>query len=452
MTTTIALQIAAILALILANGVFAMSEIAMLSARKTRLQQMAEEGSAGAAEALALLDTPNRFLSTVQIGITLVGVLAGAISGATIGRELGDVLAQIPLLAPYSNAVGVGLVVIVITYLTLLLGELVPKRLALNNPTGIAAGIARPMRLLARLTAPVVRFLSASTEAVLTLLGSRQAEEPHVTEEEVRMLIEQGARVGVFETLEREITERLFRLDDIRLSLLMTPRPEIAWLNVNDSLEENYRRMADTGYSFFPVADGVLDNILGIVAVKDLWASRVSGKTGRLQSHLRQPLFVPENTIALHALELMRRAGTKRALVINEFGGLEGLVTLDDLMEAIVGTIQEPDEAPEPAIVERENRTWLVDARLPADDLKETFGLDTLPGEAESGFDTVGGFVMMTLGHIPREAESFELEDLRFEVVDMDGYRVDKILVTRLGPDGTGEAEVEGEGDDEAEE
>lgn len=436
MSTQVIWQSVGILVLILANGVFAMSEIAMLSANKNRLRQMAEDGSAGAKAALKLIEVPNRFLSTVQVGITLVGVLTGAISGATIGQVLADVLAGIPALAPYAEALGVGIVVVVITYLTLLLGELVPKRLGLNNPTAVSIAIARPMNLLSRLTSPIVRFLSLSTDGVLRLLNVPASPDADITVEDVEMLIEEGTHLGVFEAFEREITERLFDLADLPVSLLMSPRPDIVWLDVNDTPSVNWRKMTESRRSFYPIGDRSLDQMVGFVAAKDVLAAMMAGEDVNLQELASPPLFVPESTPALDALERLKQAGQKRAMVINEYGGIEGLVTIDDLIEAMVGYIEEADEPPEPEIVQRDDGTWLVDARLPADRLKELFRLDVLPGEQEASYETVGGFVMMMLGRVPEEADKFELDSLSFEVMDMDGRRVDKVLVRVHAPGG----------------
>lgn len=436
---SIAVQLLVILLLITANGVFAMAEIAVLSARRTRLRQMADEGNAGAQAALELLDSPNRFLSTVQIGITLVGVLAGAISGATIGQELGQVLGEIPLIAPYAEAIGIALVVATITYLTLLIGELVPKRLALNNAERVAAAVARPMRLLSRLAAPLVTLLSASTSAVVRLLGAGQAPSQTVSEDEVRMLIEEGARAGVFDTAEYDITERVFQLDDVHVSLLMTPRPDVIWLDINDPREQLWEEMARSERAQFPVGDGTLDNTLGVVSVKNVWANMQAGVDDPLRQALVEPLYVPENTQALRALEMFKQAGARSALVINEYGGIEGILTRNDLLEAIVGEIEETDDTPLPEATQREDGSWLVDARLSAVRLKEILDLDELPGEAEAGYETVGGLVMMALGQIPQATDSFRLGDLRFEVVDMDGRRVDKVLVEHALP-ASGEA------------
>lgn len=438
MSTEIVWQSIGILVLILANGVFAMSEIAMLSANKNRLKQMADDGSAGAKAALQLSESPTRFLSTVQVGITLVGVLTGAISGATIGQVLADALSDIPVLAPYAEALGVGIVVVVITYLTLLFGELVPKRLGLNNPTAVSVVIARPMNLLSKLASPIVRFLSLSTDTILKLLNVPASPDVDITVEDVEMLIEEGTHLGVFEAFEREIAGRVFDLADLPVSLLMTPRTDIVWLDVNDPPDVNLHKMAESRRSFYPVGDRSLDHMVGFVAAKDVLVAMTKGQEVKLDALASPPLFVPESTPALDAIERLKQAGQKRAMVINEYGGIEGLVTIDDLIEAMVGYIEEADEPPEPEIVQRDDGSWLIDARLPAERLKELFRLESLPGESEASYETVGGFVMMMLGRVPQEADRFEMDSLSFEVVDMDGRRVDKVVVKDLRPPSKG--------------
>lgn len=434
MLAAIAVEIATLLLLVLVNGAFAMTEIAMLSARRGRLRRMAAEGSTGAAKALDLLAEPNRFLSTVQVGITLVGIVAGAISGATIGRVIGDALASVSFLAPYADALGIAIVVAIITYLSLLIGELVPKRLALRNAEGIAAAMAPLMHVLSHVAAPLVRLLSLSTEFLIRLLGMGEPMAGGITEEDVRLMIEEGARAGVFEAAELDITRRVFRLDDIRVSLIMTPYTDLVWLDVEDPLVDNWRRIAASDHSYYPVCEGTLDRVLGIAAVKHIWANTLDGESDPLLAALREPLYVPENTPALRLLETFREVGRKRALVIDEFGSLAGIVTLNDLMEAIAGDIQEADEPPPPTITRREDGTWLVDARLPAGQLTETLGVE-MPGEERGEFETVGGFAMTRLGRIPQESDAFVEGNLRFEVVDMDGHRVDLLLVTPLDED-----------------
>jgi putative hemolysin len=427
---TILAEIIFLAVLILLNGVFSMSEIAVISSREARLRLRAEAGSAGARTALELAASPGRFLPTIQVGVTLVGILAGASSGAAIAAVLAESLRNVPLLAPYAGPLALGAVVVAITYLTLVFGELAPKRLALNNPEAVSTAIARPMYLLSRVGAPLVRLLSLSTDAVLALLRVRPPEGPAVTEEEIALLIKRGGQAGVLDAAEQDMAERIFGLDDIRISRLMTPRTEIAWLDVNDPPEQNWRKIIESERSTFPVCDGTLDRTLGVASVKRLWAQHVAGQPHDLRAALTDPVFVPESTRALSAFKQIKEAGGKLALVIDEFGGVEGMVTLNDMLEAIVGDIQEEDEEPAPQAVQRADGSWLVDGRLPASDLKDLFGLAALPGEESSGFDTVGGFVMMRLERVPRETDWFELGSLRFEVVDMDGHRVDKVLVT----------------------
>jgi putative hemolysin len=415
--------------LILANGLFAMAEIAIVASRKVRLQQRANEGDLRARAALELAETPNRFLSTVQIGITLIGILAGAYGGATIAHELAAQLERISFLAPYSHAISLGVVVLGIAYLSLILGELVPKRLALSNPERIACAVATPMRLLAVLAFPAVRLLSLSTEVVLRLLGVQPTAESPVTEEEIKVLIEQGTQAGVFEAAEQDMVERVFRLGDRHVGVLMTPRTEIVWLDVEDSSEEIQHRITSTVHSRFLVAQGALDQVLGIVHAKDLLARSLEGQPFDLKACLRQPLFVPESMRALKVLELFKQSGTHLALVVDEYGGIEGLVTLNDILEAIVGDLPSIDEPAEPPVVQREDGSWLLDGMLPVDEIKELFQLAQLPGEEAGTYQTLGGMVMSHLGRIPSAADHFEWAGLRFEVMDMDGHRVDKVLV-----------------------
>jgi putative hemolysin len=423
-------QIVAVLLLILLNGLFAMAEIAVISSRKTRLQQRADAGDRGARAALALAETPNRFLSTVQIGITLIGILAGAFGGVTISQELAAALRQIKAIAPYSDVIALTIVVMGITYLSLVIGELVPKRLAMNNPERIAGAMAAPMRLLSILSAPLVHLLSASTEVVLKVLGIRPSDEPPVTEDEIRLLLAQGTKAGIFREVEQDMVESVLKLDDLRASALMTPRPDIYWLDIDDSPDEIRAKIISSPYSRFPVASGSLDEILGEVQAKDLLARSLAGEPFDLQAGLRSPLYVPEIMPALRVLEALRQSSTQMALVIDEYGSVQGLVTINDILEAIVGDIPTADELAYPQVVQREDGSWLVDGMLPIDELKELFHIDSLPGEEQGLYQTVAGFVMMQLGTIPSAADHFTWAWLRFEVVDMDGPRVDKVLIT----------------------
>jgi putative hemolysin len=418
-----------IILLVIINGVLAMSEMAVVSARKVRLQQRAEKGDAGARVALELANAPSRFLSTIQIGITLVGIFAGAFGGATIAAELDARLEQIPGLAPYSEAIALGAVVAAITYLSLIIGELVPKRLALNNPEGIAAKIARPMRQLSVIASPVVRLLGFSTESVLRLLGVRKNTEPPVTEEEIKLMIKQGAEAGVFDEAEQDMVTNVFRLGDRRTGALMTPRYEIVWIDIKDSPAEIERRFNEHRHSRFPVCDGSIDHVLGIVRAKDLLACCLAGKAIDLQAALRMPLFVPENMPALKALEMFKQTGTHLAIVLDEHGGMQGLVTHHDLMEAIVGDIPSAGLPTESPAVRREDGSWLLDGALPVDEFQQILGLKQMPDDEHGDYQTLAGFVLQQIGRIPVAGEQFEWRGLRFEVVDMDRRRIDKMLV-----------------------
>ncbi len=427
---TIALQIAVIVLLTLLNGFFAMSETALVSSRKARLRQRSEEGDRGANAALELAGSPNRFLSTVQIGISLIGVLAGAFGGATLAEPLADALRVVPALAPYTGPIAFGTVVMAITYLSLILGELVPKRLALNGAEAVASRVAGPMRLISVVTSPAVWFLSFSTEAVLRLLGVRPPAESPVTEQEVEILMEEGARVGVFEEEERDLVRSALQLDDRPVRELMTPRPRVVWLDANDPPEEVRRRVAESRHSYFPVARGDLDDLLGIASIKDAWTRQASGQTTDLLGSLRPSPFVPEGTPATDALESFKRSGLPLALVIDERGHIEGLITLTDVLEALVGEVPDEDEPTEEDIVRREDGSWLVNGLLAAQELKEHLGLEELPRQEDADYQPVGGMVMDALGRVPAEGDRFEREGYSFEVLDMDGRRVDKVLVT----------------------
>jgi putative hemolysin len=430
---SVMLEVSVVVLLILLNGIFAMSEIAVVSARKTRLRQWAEEGNAKARAALELANNPNQFLATIQIGITLVGILAGAFGGATIAKELSVILNDISWLAPYSHPLSLALVVVVIAYLSLIVGELVPKRLALNNPERLAMAIAAPMQVLSRVAYPAVHLLGLSTELLLRALGMRPSTEPLVTEEEIRALIEQGTQAGMFEEAEQEMVERVFRLGDRRVSAVMTPRTEVVWLDREASALEIRRTITESVHSRFLVADGSLDNVLGVVHAKDLLAHVLGEQVVDLAATLQQPLYVPESMRALKVLELFKQSGTHIALVIDEYGGIQGLVTPSDILEAIVGDLPEAGEQVEPLAVQREDGSWLLDGMLPVDEFKDLFDLGELPGEDQGIYQTLAGFVVMQLGRIPAATDYFVWEGLKIEVVDMDGNRVDKVLVTPTG-------------------
>ncbi|MBN3882362.1 MAG: hemolysin family protein [Nostoc sp.] len=435
--SSITFEILIILVLIIANGVFSMSEMAIVSARKVRLQQLANQGDVKAKAALKLAESPNHFLSTVQVGISLIGILTGAFGGATIANRLGIYVKRVPLLAPYSEPVSFGIVVLLITYLSLIVGELVPKRLALNNPERIASIVAIPMQALAAIASPVVFLLSASTDLILRLLGITASTEPQVTEEEIKILIEQGTEAGTFEEAEQDMVERVFRLGDRPVSYLMTPRPDIVWLDLDDTAEENRQKMVDSAYSRYPVCQGGLDNVLGVIPVTDLLARSFRGEALDLTVGLRQPVFVPESTRGLKVLELFKQTITHMALVVDEYGVIQGLVTLNDIMSEIVGDVPSTDGQDQPQAVQREDGSWLLDGMLPVEEFLELFGMEEWESEERGSYQTLGGFVITHLGRIPAAADYFEWQSMRIEVMDMDGNRVDKVLVVPKGSKST---------------
>jgi putative hemolysin len=425
----IALEILLILVLIIANGVFAMSEIAVVSARKVRLQQRATAGDKRAQTALDLANAPERFLSTVQIGITLIGILAGAFGGATIAETLAAEIARVPALAPYSEGISLVIVVAIITYLSLVIGELAPKQIALNNAEGIASAIAGPMKTLSRIASPLVSVLSVSTRFVLRVLRVKALDDPQVTEEEIKILIAQGTSSGVFEPAEHEMVKRVFRLADQKVTAHMTPRTEIVWLDLDDTAEDIRQKVTTSGHSRFPVTKGSLDQVVGIVYAKDLLTQSLTGSAIDLKAVLRPALFVPESVPAMAMLERFKQARAHGALILDEYGGLQGMTTINDILEAIVGDVPLMDDLFRPEVVRREDGSWLIDGLLSIDEFKEVVGIDELPDEADGNYQTVGGLVMTTLGRIPSTGDHFEWQGLRVEVVDMDGHRVDKVLV-----------------------
>ncbi|MEN9870162.1 MAG: hypothetical protein RLZZ171_1150 [Cyanobacteriota bacterium] len=430
--SSIATEIILILILIVANGIFSGSEIAVISARKVRLEQLANRGNRKARVALKLANAPNDFLSTVQIGITLIGTLNGAVAGATIAERLALVFEGNPVLKPYSEGIGVGIVVSVVTYLSLVIGELVPKRIALNNPEQIACSIAKPMRFLSRLTAPLVHVLGMSTDLLLNLLEIKASEEPSVTEEEIKVLIRQGAESGMFEESEQEMVERVFRLGDRSVKSLMTPRTEIVWLDLESPVSLTLQKVNDSNYSWFPVARGTIDECVAIVRGSRLLATQLFNKNTELESLMQSPLYVAESTRTLNVLEKFKQTGIHMALVTDEYGGIEGLVTLTDLMEAIVGDLPSAETQDEPMAIQREDGSWLLDGLLAINEFRDIFRNESLPEMQTHDYHTLGGFVMHSLKHIPHAGEHFEWDGLRFEVMDMDGKRVDKVLVTQI--------------------
>ena len=412
--------------LLLLNGVLAMAETALLSVRKARLQTDSNKGDKRATAVLKLTENPNQFLSVIQIGITSIDLLIGALTGATLGVWINSQLDKFPALEPFSGVIGLLIGVLPITYLSLVLGELVPKRLALRDPEEVSSVVAGPMIFFSKIFSPIVRFLSFSTEAILKLMGVKVSDEPPVTEEEIHLLMDQGTQAGVFEESEQDMVEGIFSLGDQRVYSLMTPRTDIVWLDIEDSLEDIRTKIAESEYSRFPVRQDTLDVILGIVKTRDLLVQSLSGEQIKLKDLLRPAFFIPETMFASRALEIFKEKGTELLLVIDEFGGLQGLLTINDIIEEIVGEI----EFEEPQAMQRQDGSWLLDGMLEVDEFKELFSLKNLPHEDE--YETLSGFVMVSLGRVPQSTDHFEWNGYKFEVIDMDGRRVDKVLVTTL--------------------
>jgi putative hemolysin len=427
--TRIAIEAGIILLLLLANGVFAMAEIAIVASRKNRLRQSAASGNTRAQAALELAESPNRFLATVQIGITLIGILAGAFGGATIAEELGRAYAAVPFLAEYAQVFGVATVVIAVTFVSLIVGELAPKRIGLLNPEAIASALAKPMRALSKATAPIVTLLSATTDALVRLFGIRAKQEPPVSEEDVRTMVEQGLHAGVFHKIERQVVEGAFRLDQLQVRELMTPRTRIVWLNLNDPDEVNWRKTVASGHSSFPAYEGNRDNVAGLVSIKAVWANLALTGKAELRNLVTDPLMVPAVMSATKLLETFKKAGKRVALVADEFGGIQGLVSLTDVLEAIIGEVPSGDKPRRQLIQERDDGSWLADGLVDIDELKKRLQIRHLPREENDEYQTLAGFILSQLGHIPEEGEKFEREGLRFEVIDMDKHRIDKVLI-----------------------
>jgi putative hemolysin len=421
------LEILVVLALVLVNGYFAMSELAVVSARPARLEAQADAGGRGARLALALAREPGRMLSTVQIGITLVGIGAGAFGGAMIAEPLDDTLARVPALAPFSAEIAYTVVVIGITYLSLIIGELVPKHLALRAPERIAAMVAPTIDLLSRISTPAVWLLETSSRFVLRLLGSEAQPTEAVTEEEIRTLIAEGTRTGVFHRQEQEMIGRVLRLADRPVRAIMTPRVELVWIDVEDDPAEIARTLRESGHSRFLVGQSSLDDVLGAVHVRGLLEQCLDGKALDVRAALRPALVLPDGTPVLRALEALRQARVSMAMVVDEYGEVEGMVTAEDVLEAVVGDMPERRLGEESAIVRREDGSMLMDGMLAADEVKLALGIGSLPDEED--YHTLAGFILAQLGRVPQEGATVAYGGWRFEVVDMDGRRIDKVLV-----------------------
>lgn len=430
----VALELSIIFALLLANGLFSMTELAIVSARKARLRQLADGGDARARAALELAESPNTFLSTVQIGITLVGVLAATFSGATLTARLAGPLKELDWLAPHADKVSFAVVVTVLTYFTLVIGELVPKRLGLGHPESIARALAGPMRRLSLLAGPVVRILGLSTDALLALVRVRPAPAAIVSEDEVKLLVKEGLRAGVFLPAESRMVESVLELDRVPVRDLMTPRAKIIWINVDEPHETTWHKIVVSGHTTFPVYEGNRDRVVGVVSVKSIYANLAAGVPVNVRHLMTPPLVVPASLMANTLLEKFKQSRKHVALVTDEFGGITGLVSLHDIMEAIIGELPTADERAKPQAVRRDDGSWLVDGMLAADDFERAVRGFKLHTGMDRDYQTFAGFIMKHLGHVPREGETFSLHGYTVEIIDMDGHRVDKVLLLPQNP------------------
>ncbi len=423
-----------VLLLILVNGLFVTAELAIISSRKHKLKQLANEGSKNAKVALELAENPNRILSTSQVGITLISILTGVFGGEALSGDLAYQFQNIKFIAPYADQVALVIVVLCITYLTLIIGELVPKRIALSDPEGFALFFAFPIKFLSSVLEPIVILLSASTEWILRLFGVKEQNNISISEEEIRTLVKEGAKAGVVEFGEREILERTLGLGDKKVSSLMTPRKEVVWLDVAGSYRSIRSKLVKNPHPYFPVCEGTIDKVVGVVRAEDLLIDYVKDEQFDLKKELLKPLFIPTAMDALDVLDLFKRSGIHLAMVVDEYGNIEGLVSLTDILEAIVGDIPAVDELNESEITKRDDGSWLIDGAVSIDDFKEHFKIRKMPGEKSGAYHTLAGFVVYKLGKIPTTGDTFEWDTYTFEVADMDANRVDKVLLAIRKP------------------
>ena len=432
------MDIALIFLLIFLNGVFAMSEMAVVSSRKARLHSMADDDIPGAEAALALNNEPSGFLSTVQVGITVVAILSGLIGETVLADPLTAWLSGFPDIEPYARGISLTLVVAGLTYFTVVIGELVPKRMALMAPETIAALIARPMIWLARAARPLVWLLSSSSDVLLRLIGARPKDEPPVTNEEINVLMEQGAQAGVFHETEQEIVSNVLRLDEQRVGAIMTPRKDLYTLDLEATDDELRQHIADSPHSRIIVCRNGLDHIVGVLQTGSLLKRSLSGELLRredVEEAVTPPLYLPETMTTTQLLANFRRAHLKFALIVDEYGDLQGLVTFTDVLTSIVGEVSLPETSEQHDMVQRDDGSWLMDGDVTVERVKTVLEVDEdLPGQEENAFHTLGGFVMHMLRSIPAASDYFEYAGWRFEVMDMDRNRVDKVLIARATP------------------
>ncbi len=420
------MEIFIIVGLILLNGLLSMSEMALVSARKSRLETEAKKGNKSAKTALSLAEEPDQFLSTVQIGITLIGILTGLYSGESLSHHLAVLMDRIPELQPYSKTIAQAIIVILVTYFTLIFGELVPKRIGLGRAERVSMAIARPMHLLSLIASPFVWLLSKSTELSVKMLGVNADEDNKVTEEEIKAIVKEGYDGGEVQEVEQDIVERVFNLGDRKVGSIMTHRSDMVWLDLNDSLE-NIKQLVEANlYNVYPVSSGRLDNLLGVVYLKDLFG-KLDAPGFSLQHVIRPAQYVPENQTVYNALEQIKQTRVHSAIVTDEFGSVQGIVTLKDIMVGLIGQVPEPDD--EQDIVERADGSYLVDGQYSFYDFLEFFDKEDLYTEYD--YNTLSGLILEILEHVPKTGETLDWLDFSFEIVDMDGARIDKVLVRK---------------------
>jgi putative hemolysin len=428
------MDVAILLALIALNALFAMAEVALLTAKRSKLQRMVDAGDRQAAAALELGEDPNRFLSTVQIGITTIGILNGVVAESALSAPVAIWLEGLGVANDTSGWLASTLIVVIITYLSIVFGELVPKRIGQTNPEPIARIVAKPMLTLALVARPLVKLLSGSTQLLLRAVGIRHAGAPVVTEEEIHALLEEGSDAGVIEENERQMVRNVFRLDDRQITSLMVPRGDIIALDLEEPLNENLQRIQASEHSRFPVCKGGFDEVVGIINAKVLLAQTLRGETPDFKTDLQPAVFVPESLTGMELLEHFKSSGVQMAFVIDEYGEIQGLITLQDLIEAIAGEFK-PDDHEDAWAIQRQDGTWLLDGIIPVPELKDTLGLEAVPEEDKGRYNTLSGMLMLLMGRIPSAGEAVEWEHWRFEIIDMDGKRIDKVLASKQAED-----------------
>ncbi len=424
-------EIFIILLLTILNGLLSMSELAMVSARKSRLRNSADEGDTQAALALQLIDKPGNFLATVQVGITLIGIIAGVFGGASLSQHLADELSQVSWLKPVANTVSLFIVVLIITYLSLVIGELLPKRLALSYPEAIARGAARLLQRFSALCKPIVWFLDRSTDFIVWLFRIPERTEPDISQEDITSMVMEGTKSGAVDPEEREIIERLFQLGDLTLSAIMTPRKDIVPLVKSMTILDAWELVMSEPHHYFPVFEELKQEPIGVISAKELAAFQLQGLGGNWESIIQPPLIVPVSASPLSVLDQFKQKKAAMALVVDEYGSFIGLVTLHDIIEALVGDIDDIDEEPA-SIVKRDDGSYLVDASLSVEQAFEDLGIPNVNDDEKGQYHSLGGFVFKRLGHLPKVSEHFTWKGFRFEVIDMDRTRLDKVLIVKL--------------------